>query len=998
MSVNDPIDRLRRSGQTLTGDSLGSAITFNAQCFLIQNMFNLAPKAEATLTRTHTRAGPGGPVPAMANRPNGVYVERARGAGEQQCLQNNNFHAGSAPGCLSGYTWVAPVLSDRTIPPAESYSKLTQTSIDPRDRTPALLDLTTDKMAMLVPRLRLYKVEYDSLEPDADGFRRPNLDSATDIEIIFDDFIRGASLEKMFLERKGRLSGTGIKSFKWTLKGVNPADIDKNIEAELVIHFNDVSDLFTDQRRNSQYKSGHPGSASFLDLIIYAPHRSKVTEGGEIILSDNTVEDPDGEVTPNYLLYNGKFFEIKAEVGWQVPTNPAAHFSPGQIDAVRKSQVPLYLQLTQHKFSFKQDGSADLVINYRARYSNLEERFDIFGIPENLGINKELESLEKERSALDKLETTGNAKQQKRLKKQRGLIDAEIKKGEKALNDYLKSRYSRILTQLIDSECLLSVDATPMQLRAFLTGSGGQPEFMNAGQYDSMMRRLRENPGGGTTLPPNAAVAGGAGGSADFIKVMTGTQGRFGQFMNKGFFDDPGPVRKYLGSHTEEASIIEARISEALDEDNKGEFETGLAAGGMRTLGPTRGQRGSVPVRKDRFNRGQRGRQVPKIPIAFFLLGDLLDVIIGSCADDTGAPRGYHEELKKGRAGFITTDIEFLDLEKFYKKATQYDHDQDPSTADADAERFFKKLKFKELSFSKSDKNTLYKPINIASIPINYEFFVEWYMQKVVKPKRQKYFFNHFLRDLLTDLVAPALSGRCFPGIPSTNYHVTQLDFLADKDSDFAKALYPNPTFSQTGTNHISHLTWWPSRTNPALPAKITVDKRRENDNDFGHATGADVHRNFKTIVMTTPSMLGFEDGDYESDTERGVYHFIVGANSGLLKSATFERVDAPYLRESRISRDRVAGAEQLRELYNVTLKLYGAPLIKPGQYVYVLPAPIGFGNPRDKRSISRLIGIGGYHLVTEVTNTVTAKGYETTVKALHQAMPYLEGTEGIGF
>ena len=51
---------------------------------------------------------------------------------------------------------------------------------------------------------------------------------------------------------------------------------------------------------------------------------------------------------------------------------------------------------------------------------------------------------------------------------------------------------------------------------------------------------------------------------------------------------------------------------------------------------------------------------------------------------------------------------------------------------------------------------------------------------------------------------------------------------------------------------------------------------------------GADVHRNFKTIVMTTPSMLGFEDGDYESDTEKGVYHFIVGASSGLLKSAHF--------------------------------------------------------------------------------------------------------------
>jgi hypothetical protein len=37
------------------------------------------------------------------------------------------------------------------------------------------------------------------------------------------------------------------------------------------------------------------------------------------------------------------------------------------------------------------------------------------------------------------------------------------------------------------------------------------------------------------------------------------------------------------------------------------------------------------------------------------------------------------------------------------------------------------------------------------------------------------------------------------------------------------------------------------------------------------------------------------------------------------------------------------------------------------------------------------MLGIGGYHLVTEVTNSISAKGYETTVKALHQALPYIE-------
>jgi len=72
-------------------------------------------------------------------------------------------------------------------------------------------------------------------------------------------------------------------------------------------------------------------------------------------------------------------------------------------------------------------------------------------------------------------------------------------------------------------------------------------------------------------------------------------------------------------------------------------------------------------------------------------------------------------------------------------------------------------------------------------------------------------------------------------------------------------------------------------------------------------------------------------------------------------------------------------------------LRLYGSPLLKPGQYIYVTPAPLGFGNPAKKNSPARFLGIGGYHLVTEVNSTTGRDGYETTVKALHQAMPYAD-------
>ena len=83
--------------------------------------------------------------------------------------------------------------------------------------------------------------------------------------------------------------------------------------------------------------------------------------------------------------------------------------------------------------------------------------------------------------------------------------------------------------------------------------------------------------------------------------------------------------------------------------------------------------------------------------------------------------------------------------------------------------------------------------------------------------------------------------------------------------------------------------------------------------------------------------------------------------------------------------------AEQLRELYNVTLRLYGTTLLKPGQLIYVVPNEMTFGDPTTEGSVARLLGIGGYHLVTSVDSRITEQGYETTIKALHQALP---GTE----
>jgi hypothetical protein len=148
---------------------------------------------------------------------------------------------------------------------------------------------------------------------------------------------------------------------------------------------------------------------------------------------------------------------------------------------------------------------------------------------------------------------------------------------------------------------------------------------------------------------------------------------------------------------------------------------------------------------------------------------------------------------------------------------------------------------------------------------------------------------------------------------------------------------------------------------------------------------------------LATVKVLGINmtmdnlDGDYANNSSSGIKNFIIGLDRGILKAASFERVDQPYLREARTAKAKNFGVGQLRELYNVNLTLYGNNLLKPGQIIYVEPNSLIFGRPSHEHSAARVLGMGGYHLVVDVSNEISEDGWETTVKALHMAMPAIK-------
>ena len=76
---------------------------------------------------------------------------------------------------------------------------------------------------------------------------------------------------------------------------------------------------------------------------------------------------------------------------------------------------------------------------------------------------------------------------------------------------------------------------------------------------------------------------------------------------------------------------------------------------------------------------------------------------------------------------------------------------------------------------------------------------------------------------------------------------------------------------------------------------------------------------------------------------------------------------------------------DELKLPYNANITMFGNGLFLPGSLIYINPSSIGFGDPRNKRSASARLGIGGYYIVISVKTSFSNGSLTTTLSAKHQ-------------
>lgn len=65
---------------------------------------------------------------------------------------------------------------------------------------------------------------------------------------------------------------------------------------------------------------------------------------------------------------------------------------------------------------------------------------------------------------------------------------------------------------------------------------------------------------------------------------------------------------------------------------------------------------------------------------------------------------------------------------------------------------------------------------------------------------------------------------------------------------------------------------------------------------------------------------------------------------------------------------------------------MYGNVYFYPGSYIYINPFGMGssrsLGFPWNRGDISNIMGLGGYHIIINVSSYIEEGNYETTIKA----------------
>ena len=360
--------------------------------------------------------------------------------------------------------------------------------------------------------------------------------------------------------------------------------------------------------------------------------------------------------------------------------------------------------------------------------------------------------------------------------------------------------------------------------------------------------------------------------------------------------------------------------------------------------------------------------------LKFFYFGDLVAIVLQSVTGDNTANGGYTQVALPGVRG-TTTALRYRSI-----SASSLSTAPGGTPATTQMQNLFDKFRIifgnieldSEINAGTGTKNK----INLAHIPISLESYSAFYRNNILASNTAEYPFFDFVDDVLAELVIDPITTSCFGGL-------------------FDISFRPKTT-TLTVPNEFSNSLYGPAVTaGPAAGAQspqynaINLSKVK-GEQIFDFCMDSSIVNQLNEYFVIGAEVTDLDDklqGCVGPDNSIGIPHFIFGNAFGLMKKVTFSKSDIEYLPETRYASEGNFLYNQLANVYDCNIDLLGNNYFRPGQYVYIDTTALGAGatwerNERtNDRSWANLMGLGGYHLVTEVAHSISRDGFHTTLK-----------------
>jgi len=264
--------------------------------------------------------------------------------------------------------------------------------------------------------------------------------------------------------------------------------------------------------------------------------------------------------------------------------------------------------------------------------------------------------------------------------------------------------------------------------------------------------------------------------------------------------------------------------------------------------------------------------------------------------------------------------------------------------------------------------------VNIADIPISMNLFQMWFYRNCVEKELDSWNLKSFLNSIMNSLFLPSISKDCYT---DDAFVQGQSKTPTMSMTPFRLPLLKDGTCALTGTKTADEF----NKTASIIATRPFVGKTQEEVAEMTRTTPekklAQYLFLFATNITSSVDLTKMQKmaiGRKVIDEARGIYHFRLGQDRGLVKTIQFSKVDSPQITAMRIV-DNPTDTGAIRELYDASISMIGNTLWKPGSLIFIDATSMSGGK------IARDIGLGGYYMILDVESTVSVGMFETSLK-----------------